>query len=105
MGKMGSPNLRRIIEHKHARRQQLARAPIEEKIRALIKLQELSAPILRRRGRNVRPWRIATSDASSSPCTMTFDRLRSFRTESALSRQMLVATQSFNRSCPSQIKN
>jgi hypothetical protein len=68
---MGSPNLTHILEHKHARRQQLARAPIEEKIRALIKLQEISVPILRKRGRNVRPWRIASSDASSSPTGST----------------------------------
>jgi hypothetical protein len=68
---MGSPDLTRILEHKHERRQQLARAPIEEKIRALIKLQEMSAPILRKRGRNVRPWQIRSRDASSSPTGST----------------------------------
>jgi hypothetical protein len=71
MGKMGSPNLTRILEHRHARRQQLARAPIEEKIRALIKLQEMSAPILRKRGRSVRPWQIRPRDSSSSPTEST----------------------------------
>lgn len=53
---MDSPELDRVLAQKRARRQQLAEAPVPEKIRALIRLQELSAPILQKRGRNVHPW-------------------------------------------------
>ena len=64
MGGVDSVELKRILEQKTARRQELARAPIHEKIRALIRLQEMSAPILQKRGRNVRPWRITNDGAS-----------------------------------------
>lgn len=59
MGGVDSPELKRVVEQKRARRQKLAHAPIPEKIRALIKLQEIAAPILQKRGRNVRPWQVS----------------------------------------------
>lgn len=53
---MENDELIRLLAGKEARRHRLARLPIEEKIRAVIRLQELAAPILRQRGRAVRPW-------------------------------------------------
>ncbi len=51
-------DMQRIWDAKEARRMRLARLPIEEKIRILVKLQEMAAPILRARGRNVFVWEI-----------------------------------------------
>lgn len=47
----------RLLQAKEERRHTLARAPFEEKIKMLIKLQEMAAPVLRARGITVRPWR------------------------------------------------
>ena len=49
-----------LFAGKQRRRHELARLPIEAKIRAVIRLQELAAPILRQRGRNVRCWTVTT---------------------------------------------
>jgi hypothetical protein len=54
----------RLFSAKQARRDALAHLSFPEKVRAVIKLQEMAAPILRARGRRVRPWQIP--DASSS---------------------------------------
>ncbi|MBE7558898.1 hypothetical protein HS125_08095 [bacterium] len=53
-----SDELQRIWDAKQARRMRLARLPIEEKIRILVRLQELAAPLLRARGRQVVVWKI-----------------------------------------------
>lgn len=53
---MEESELSRLLAGKEARRAELAGRPIAEKIRAVIRLQELAAPILRQRGRIVRPW-------------------------------------------------
>ena len=58
---MENDELTRLLAGKEARRQRLARLPIEEKIRAVIRLQELAAPILHQRGRRVRPWKFGTA--------------------------------------------
>ena len=58
---MENDELTRLLAGKEARRHRLARLPITEKIRAVIRLQELAAPILRQRGRMVRPWVIEAS--------------------------------------------
>ncbi len=55
---MDESELDRLLAGKEARRHRLARVPIEEKLRAVVRLQEIAAPILRARGRDVRPWRI-----------------------------------------------
>ena len=53
------PNsLRRVLDAKQQRRIALARQPIEQKLRAVIRLQELAAPILRQRGKSVICWRL-----------------------------------------------
>jgi hypothetical protein len=48
----------RILAAKEARRRQLAREPFPVKVRVLVRLQELAAPILRQRGRRVQVWEI-----------------------------------------------
>ncbi len=48
----------RILAAKEQRRRQLAGQSFPDKVRALVRLQELAAPILARRGRRVRPWQI-----------------------------------------------
>jgi hypothetical protein len=48
----------RILAGKEARRRRLAAESFPAKVRALVRLQELAAPILRQRGRQVRPWQI-----------------------------------------------
>ncbi len=54
---MDQAELNRLLSAKERRRRLLAKLPIEEKIRAVIRLQEMAAPILRGRGRIVRCWR------------------------------------------------
>jgi len=54
----------RILTAKEARRRRLAAEPFPAKVRALVRLQELAAPILRQRGRQVRPWEIDRTPVS-----------------------------------------
>jgi hypothetical protein len=56
-----SAEVSKIFAAKEQRRQELARRSFPEKVRALIQLQEMAAPILRARGKSVRPWKLATS--------------------------------------------
>ena len=46
----------RILTAKEKRRHDLARLPFPEKMRTLIRLQEMAIPILRSRGKVVKPW-------------------------------------------------
>lgn len=46
----------RLLRAKEERRQALSQLPYPEKVRAVITLQEMAAPILRARGKMVRPW-------------------------------------------------
>jgi hypothetical protein len=55
---MEESDLNQILAGKQRRRQELARLPIEEKLRAVVRLQELAAPILRQRGKTVRCWKL-----------------------------------------------
>jgi|GEM_PF-1760550 len=55
---MEERNLIQILAGKQLRRHEMARWPIEEKLRAVVRLQELAAPILRQRGRTVRCWQL-----------------------------------------------
>jgi hypothetical protein len=57
-----NPEIARIFAAKEQRRQTLARLPFPEKVRAVIKLQEMAAGILQCRGKSVRPWKVATGD-------------------------------------------
>jgi hypothetical protein len=46
----------RLFAAKEARRHNLAALPFPEKVRAVVRLQEMAAPVLRARGRIVRVW-------------------------------------------------
>ncbi len=56
-----NPEIENILEAKVARRRVLARLPIEEKVKILIELQKMAAPLLRARGRDVRIWELEDS--------------------------------------------
>lgn len=53
------PEIARLIAAKEARRRQLARLPFSEKVKAVVQLQRMAAPLLRQRGRKVRVWELA----------------------------------------------
>jgi hypothetical protein len=53
---MEERDLNQILAGKQRRRHDLARLPIEEKLRAVVRLQEIAVPILRQRGKVVRCW-------------------------------------------------
>jgi hypothetical protein len=58
-----TPELARIFADKQRRRHHLAHLPFPEKVKAVIQLQEMTATVLRARGKTVRPWnanRLAT---------------------------------------------
>ena len=51
------PDVARLLGAKEARRRELARRSFPEKVRAVVRLQEMAAPLLRARGHVVRVWR------------------------------------------------
>ncbi len=51
-----NPEIVRLLAAKEQRRQDLAAWPMPEKIRAVVQMQRLAAPIMRARGREVAPW-------------------------------------------------
>jgi hypothetical protein len=53
---MEERDLNQILAGKQRRRHELARLPIEKKLLAVVRLQEMAAPILRQRGKTVRCW-------------------------------------------------
>jgi hypothetical protein len=59
------PAVAALFEAKAKRRRELAALPFAEKVAAVVKLQEMAAPILRARGKRVRPWRIVASAGRS----------------------------------------
>ncbi len=50
------PEIARLIAAKEQRRRKLAALPFAEKVRVVITLQQMAAPVLRARGRAVRVW-------------------------------------------------
>jgi hypothetical protein len=50
------PEIARLIAAKERRRRKLAALPFAEKVRLVIKLQQMAAPVLRARGRSVKVW-------------------------------------------------
>jgi len=50
------PEIAKLFAAKEARRRELAKLPFPEKVRAVVRLQEMVAPVLRARGRTVRVW-------------------------------------------------
>lgn len=47
-----------LFEAKQARRKKLSRLSFPEKVKAVIQLQAMAAPILRRRGKLVHVWKV-----------------------------------------------
>lgn len=58
---MEQHELKRLFDAREQRRHHLAHLPIEEKIRAVVRLQEMAAPILRNRGKAARCWKLETT--------------------------------------------
>ncbi len=50
------PEIARLFAAKERRRARLASLPFPEKVRAVVRMQQMAAPILRARGRKVRVW-------------------------------------------------
>ena len=55
------PEIARLFASKEARRHRLAALPFPEKVRAVVRLQEMAAPVLRARGIKVRVWNLDPS--------------------------------------------
>ena len=68
---MEDRDLKQILAAKQRRRQELARLPIEEKLRVVVRLQEMAAPILRLRGKVVRFWNLETPTTCVTPFANT----------------------------------
>jgi hypothetical protein len=52
-----NPELARLFAAKQERRHRLAKLPFPDKVRIVMQLQRMAAPVLRARGRPVRVWR------------------------------------------------
>lgn len=52
------PEIARLVAAKELRRRRLAALPFPDKVRVVVQLQHMTAPILRARGRSVRVWQI-----------------------------------------------
>jgi len=52
------PEIARLIAAKEQRRHKLAALPFPEKVRIVVQLQRMVAPVLRARGRPVRVWHL-----------------------------------------------
>lgn len=51
-----NPEVVRLFEAKAARRHKLAGLSFAQKVRAVVRLQEMAAPLLRGRGKQMRVW-------------------------------------------------
>jgi len=58
------PEVARLLAAKEQRRRQLAALPFPHKVRLVVQLQQMAAPILRARGRVIRVWPV---DAEPPP--------------------------------------
>ena len=52
------PEIARLFAAKEAHRRRLAALPFPEKVRAVVRFQEMAAPVLRARGRKVSVWNL-----------------------------------------------
>lgn len=50
------PEIEKLFRAKENRRSRLADLPFHEKVRAVIQLQKMAAPVLRARGKQVTVW-------------------------------------------------
>ena len=58
-----NPEVARLFVAKEQRRHKLATLPFSDKVRIVICLQQMVAPVLRARGRPVRVWKLEESPA------------------------------------------
>jgi hypothetical protein len=56
------PEIERLFTAKEERRARLAALPFHEKVKAVVQMQQMTAPILRARGKQVRIWELPPSD-------------------------------------------
>jgi hypothetical protein len=56
----------KLFEAKRARRLELAALSFPQKVAAVVRLQEMAAPILRQRGQFVEPWKIVAGNSRST---------------------------------------
>lgn len=56
------PEIVRLIAAKERRRQKLVALPFADKVRVVVQMQQMVAPVLRARGRVVRVWALDNSD-------------------------------------------
>ena len=56
------PEIRRLIAAKEQRRRKLAALPFADKVRVVVQMQQMVAPVLRARGRAVRVWALDDSN-------------------------------------------
>ena len=52
------PEIAQLLDASENRRKQLAALPFPEKVRMIVQMQQMVAPILRARGRSIRIWQI-----------------------------------------------
>lgn len=55
--------IEKLFRAKEARRRRLADLPFHEKVQVVIRMQQMAAPILRARGRQVRVWNLPPSES------------------------------------------
>jgi hypothetical protein len=53
-----NPEIARLVAAKQRRRRQLARLPFAEKVKVVVQLQRMAAPLLRQRGRPAKVWEL-----------------------------------------------
>jgi len=53
-----NPEIEKLLRAKEQRRTLLAALPFHEKVRAVVQMQQMAAPILRARGKQVRVWKL-----------------------------------------------
>ena len=56
------PEIERLFTAKEKRRARLAALPFHEKVQAVVQMQQMTAPLLRARGKQVRIWKLPPSD-------------------------------------------
>ena len=63
------PEIARLIVAKEQRRRKLAALPFAEKVRMVVQLQRMAAPVLRARGRVVHVWALTNAEAPHAAMT------------------------------------
>ena len=56
------PEIEQLFRAKERRRARLAAMPYHEKVRAVVQMQKMAAPLLRGRGLQVRIWELKSID-------------------------------------------